>query len=88
MKTEKPTERPNNFGDAVKRLRLARDWTLPQLAQYSGLSKGLLSKLENAGEECNPTLVTIRKIAKAYGLSVASMIWLTKDGLTEANTNP
>ena len=47
--------------------------TLPQLADRSGLSKGLLSKLEN-DEESNPSVSTLFKITEALGVTLADIL--------------
>ncbi len=36
-----------DFGAKIKSLRLARDWTQPQLAEEMGVEQSYLSKLEN-----------------------------------------
>ena len=51
------------FGEAVKALRKYRKKTLPGLAKEAGISKGLLSKIENGTG--NPTIETVQKIANA-----------------------
>jgi transcriptional regulator with XRE-family HTH domain len=57
----------NNIGQRIQMMRIANGKTLPQLAKESGVSKGLLSKLENS-ERANPTVHTIYKISHAFGL--------------------
>jgi transcriptional regulator with XRE-family HTH domain len=47
--------------------------TLPALADRAGLSKGLLSKLENA-EAANPSLETLQKIAEALGVTLSDIL--------------
>ena len=47
--------------------------TLPALADKAGLSKGLLSKLENA-ETPNPSLETLQKIAEALEVTLSDIL--------------
>lgn len=57
----------------LRTLRAERGLTLDELAQSSGLSKGLLSKLEN-NLDANPSLETLHKIASAFNLTVADLL--------------
>jgi transcriptional regulator with XRE-family HTH domain len=52
------------------RTRLA--WTLEDLAARSGVSKGMLSQVEQA--RTNPSVATICRLATALGVSVASLV--------------
>jgi len=63
----------NNVGGRIRALRLEREMTLPSLADESGLSKGLLSKLENS-DESNPSLDTLYKIAKALKVTLSDLL--------------
>ncbi len=65
-----------NIGGTIKALRLEKQITLPALAEKAGLSKGLLSKLENSSEanEANPSLATLYKIAEALDVSLAAIL--------------
>ncbi|WP_127532777.1 helix-turn-helix domain-containing protein [Paenibacillus kobensis] len=56
-----------NFGEYIRETREKRGMTVNQLAIYSGVSSGLISKLEN-GKRGTPKPDTIEKIAK--GLKV------------------
>jgi transcriptional regulator with XRE-family HTH domain len=47
--------------------------TLPALADKAGLSKGLLSNLENA-ETPNPSLETLQKIAEALKVTLSDIL--------------
>jgi transcriptional regulator with XRE-family HTH domain len=62
-----------NIGSRVRTLRTERKITLPDLAERAGLSKGLISKLENA-EETNPSLSTLYRIAEALDVTIADLI--------------
>jgi transcriptional regulator with XRE-family HTH domain len=52
------------------RTRLA--WTLEDLAARSGVSKGMLSQVEQA--RTNPSVATVCRLATAFGVSVASLV--------------
>ena len=52
------------------RTRMA--WTLDDLAARSGVSKGMLSQVEQA--RTNPSVATICRLATALGVSVASLV--------------
>jgi transcriptional regulator with XRE-family HTH domain len=52
------------------RTRLA--WTLEDLATRSGVSKGMLSQVEQA--RTNPSVATICRLATALGVSIASLV--------------
>jgi transcriptional regulator with XRE-family HTH domain len=62
-----------NIGCRVRTLRTQRGITLPDLAERAGVSKGLLSKLENS-EEPNPSLSTLYKITEALDVSLADLL--------------
>ncbi|HEV3272828.1 MAG TPA: helix-turn-helix transcriptional regulator [Candidatus Methylacidiphilales bacterium] len=62
-----------NVGSRIRSLRLERRMTLPALADKAGLSKGLLSKLENA-ETPNPSLETLQKIAEALKVTLSDIL--------------
>ncbi len=58
------------FSQFISRLRderLARGWSLEQLAARSKIDKAALSRLE-AGKQSNPTLATLMKYARALEL--------------------
>jgi transcriptional regulator with XRE-family HTH domain len=62
-----------SVGSRVRTLRTERKMTLPALAERSGLSKGLLSKLEN-NEDANPSLETLFKVAEAFEVTLAEIL--------------
>ncbi len=62
-----------NIGGRIRSLRTERQITLPTLAERSGLSKGLISKLENE-EASNPSLETLHKIAKALDVTLGDIL--------------
>lgn len=62
-----------SVGGRIRTLRSERQMTLDVLANAAGLSKGLLSKLEN-NEDANPSLDTLQKIADAFDLPLSDLI--------------
>jgi transcriptional regulator with XRE-family HTH domain len=73
------------------RLRLERDsrgWSLADLAQRSGVSKAMISKIER--EEVSPTAVLLVRLAGAFDLTLAGLL-LRAEGqgrLTRATDQP
>jgi transcriptional regulator with XRE-family HTH domain len=59
------------FGANLKQQRLAKGWTLDDLAQRSGLSKPFLSRLESGGRKASIAAVLI--LSEIFGVSLASM---------------
>jgi DNA-binding Xre family transcriptional regulator len=53
--------------DTLKKIRVARRISLTQLSKKSGLTRSVISKLEN-GRSFNPTLITLFKYC--YGLNI------------------
>ncbi|WP_139490470.1 helix-turn-helix domain-containing protein [Brevibacillus dissolubilis] len=64
--TDYPTDQHTlqSLGELIRNHRKNAQLTLPQLAERTGLSKGVISKLEN-GETKRPELKTIRTVAHA-----------------------
>ena len=62
-----------NPGERIRTLRTEKNLSLPARADRAGLSKGLISKLEN-NEDSNPSLSTLYKIAEALGVTVADIL--------------
>ncbi|CAN5360773.1 XRE family transcriptional regulator [soil metagenome] len=54
----------------VREYRLQLGYTVGQLAERSGLSKGMLSKIENA--QASPSLATLARLAAAAGVPVTA----------------
>lgn len=60
------------FGDRVRKLRKQRGWMLVELSVETGLGRVFLSNLENGKHE--PKLGTIKKLAKAFGLTASQLL--------------
>jgi len=55
----------------IKKIRTEKDLTLEEVAKRTGLTKGLLSKIENT--KVSPPISTLVKIAKALGVSLSDL---------------
>ncbi len=56
----------------VRSMRLARGWSLDELAGRSGVSKGMVVQIENA--RTNPSVGTLCRIADAFGVTVVRLL--------------
>lgn len=56
------------IADKIREFRKARGLTLSRLGEMTGLSKGLLSRIEN--NQVSPPIATLSKIAKALDVSI------------------
>ena len=66
-----------HVGDVVRKMREGRDWTQDALADAAHVSKATVVRVE-AGRETKS--LSIRKIAKALGVSVATLYGLVPSG--------
>lgn len=64
---------PRTFAMNLKALRTARGLTQVELAKKMKRKQAYISQLES-GTENNPTLDTLRRLAKALGVSVAELV--------------
>jgi len=62
-----------NLAKNVKRLREAKGLSQERLARLADVANNTLIKMET-GENKNPTLETLKKVAKALEVSVADLI--------------
>jgi transcriptional regulator with XRE-family HTH domain len=79
MKTRLPRATPppsasieELLGDRVRALRQQKGWTLEELSAASGVSRSMLSQIERS--KANPTLAVAVRIARAFGLSLGSLV--------------
>jgi transcriptional regulator with XRE-family HTH domain len=61
----------------LKELRIARSWSLDELARLSGVSRATLSRIENA--EVSPTAAVLGRLAAAHGLTMSRLIRMAED---------
>jgi transcriptional regulator with XRE-family HTH domain len=60
------------LGARVKELRRRRGFTLEDLAQCTGVSRAMISKVERG--EKNPTLVVAAKVAEGLGVTISELL--------------
>lgn len=60
------------LADRLKQHRKNRQWTLEQLAQFSGVSRSMISQIERG--QANPTLAIACRIAQALGISIGELV--------------
>ena len=51
--------------------RKRRNWTIQDLADRSGISRAMISKIERL--DCSPTAVTLSRLSGAFGLSMSEL---------------
>ncbi|MEO8681693.1 MAG: XRE family transcriptional regulator [Vicinamibacterales bacterium] len=66
----------------VREARGGKHWTLAELAERSGLSKGMLLQIERA--RTNPSIGTLIRIANAFGVSVWQLFAAPEDRVRTA----
>ncbi len=62
-----------NLANNIKKLREAKGLSQEKLARLADVANNTLIKMES-GENQNPTLVTLKKVAKALDVSVDDLI--------------
>jgi transcriptional regulator with XRE-family HTH domain len=72
LQVPEPEEVNAAVGRNVRGNRTRLAWTLEDLAARSGVSKGMLSQVEQA--RTNPSVATICRLATALGVSIASLV--------------
>jgi len=75
----------------AQRIRLERDlrnWSLADLAERSGVSKAMISKIER--EEASPTAAILGRLAAAFQMTLAALLLRAEGGnrLTRAASQP
>lgn len=58
------------IAERVREFRLRLGWTVGKLAEVCGLSKGMLSKIENA--QTSPSLTTLARLSEALSVPVTA----------------
>ncbi|SDG26459.1 helix-turn-helix domain-containing protein [Paraburkholderia phenazinium] len=61
-----------NFGAAVRELREARAWSQEQLAEHAGLNRSYVGEIERGSAIAS--IVTVDKLAAAFGVPIASLL--------------
>jgi len=62
-----------NLAKNIERLRKVKGLSQEKLARLADVANNTLIKMES-GENNNPTLETLKKVAKAFGVSVDDLI--------------
>ncbi len=62
----------NKFGEKLAKLRMAKEWSVRDLADFAGLDYSNISKIENG--HVNPQLTTIVFLAEALGIPIADLM--------------
>jgi transcriptional regulator with XRE-family HTH domain len=60
------------FGQRVRKLREAAKWSQEELAEHCGLHRTYVGAIERG--ERNLALLNIRKIARAFGLTLSKLV--------------
>jgi len=60
------------LGDNLKRIRTEKDISQGDIARELGVDRGFISTIENG--KTNPTLATITKLAKAFGVTTNELL--------------
>jgi len=60
------------IGERVREFRLKRGWTVATFAEICGLSKSMLSKIENA--QASPSLATLARLSEALSVPVTAFL--------------
>ena len=79
---QKIDEVGRQIADRIRLERDGRGWSLSELAERAGVSKGTISKIER--EEVSPTAVILVRLAAAFDLTLAGLL-LRADGDGEAS---
>jgi DNA-binding XRE family transcriptional regulator len=69
------------FGEVIRELRKAQNFSQEKLAEASNLDRSFISLLECGHKQ--PSLITIFQIAKAFNLPASRILSLTEDKITE-----
>jgi transcriptional regulator with XRE-family HTH domain len=75
------------LGNTVKEIRLKHGLTIADVATLSGISRGMLSRIENA--QTATSLDTLSRLSKALGVSLATLFrsYDTKEGSAQVVKN-
>jgi transcriptional regulator with XRE-family HTH domain len=70
--SERADDGSNGIAERIRIERTARNWSLSELAQRSGVSKAMLSAIER--NETSPTAALLVRIAAAFDLTLSALI--------------
>ena len=66
------------LGSRIKYLRGQRKWTQEQLGEKASLTYKYIGQIERA--EVSPSLATLEKLAKAFGMAISELLNFEKRG--------
>jgi len=74
LDTEFPAPEPlgSLLAGRLRREREARSWSITNLAELSGVSRSMISKIER--DEVSPTAALLGKLSGAFGLTVSTLL--------------
>jgi len=72
-------------GDRIKAARTGRGLTVGALAERTGLSKGLISQVEN--DKTSPSLVTLERLAEGLGVPAAYLLLKDEERIQVVRAN-
>lgn len=67
------------IGRVIRDRRRARGWSQEDLADVSGMHRTFIGRLER-GEEANPTMTTLMRVAVALQMSVVELLLAAEVG--------
>lgn len=76
METPMETDIDRRLADRLRSLRMARGWSLDELADKSGISRATLSRLENAA--VSATAAVLGKLCAVHGLTMSRLMHLVE----------
>src|SRR3954454_22712136 len=71
-KDDEPDAISGQLCDRVRELRKRKGWTLEQLSAACGVSRSMLSEVENG--RANPTVAVAHRIATAFGMTLGELV--------------
>ncbi|MBI0434731.1 XRE family transcriptional regulator [Roseomonas sp. KE0001] len=73
-----PADAASLLAQRLKAEREARGWSLAELAERSGVSKAMISKIER--DEVSPTAALLGRLSGAFGLSLSQLLARVEHG--------
>lgn len=74
--TRQPTDPTTAISNRVRIERESRNWSLADLAERSGVSKAMISKIERG--EASPTATLLGRLSGAFGLQLSMLMALAE----------
>jgi transcriptional regulator with XRE-family HTH domain len=66
-----PTEKSDDLGHRLKRVRIDKGWTLKEVSERTGVARSTLSKIENG--QMSPTYDVLQKITRGINLDIVEL---------------